>query len=131
MSKKIVAILVLLTVTALFAFAEESEYFVKTVPITKVYLYKEGYRVLFLKGDLSFGEIYLPVEWFNEAGGKGELVLGTDPSYPYVSIFWKGGTFDHIRLYLVKDMRDPTWGEARITEEVKARFKVDNPEFEF
>jgi hypothetical protein len=130
-SKRIVLVLVLLSMIAVFAFAEESVFFVKTVPISKVYLYREGYRIVYMKGDLTFAEMYLPIEWFSGAGVKGELVLGDDPAYPYCSIFWKDGVFDHIRLYLKKDIRDPSWGEARRGGDIADRFKDETPKFEF
>lgn len=131
MFKKTILIILLFCCTALLAMAAESEFFVRSVPISRVYLYKEGYRVLYLKNDMSFEDMYLPIDWFTTAGGKGELVLGDDASYPYFSIFWKNGEFAHIRLYLRKDMRDPSWGKAMGGDTIADRFKDEPPVLEF
>jgi len=130
-SKKSILIVLLLACITFGLAAEESTLFVRTVPISRVYLYQEGYRVVYVKNDLNFGEIFLPISWFTMAGGKGEQVLGDDPAFPYFSVFWKDGEFSHIRLYLKKDLRDPSWGEALYREDIVSKFKDEPPVFEF
>lgn len=121
--KRILLILLLLTAgTALFA--AESDFFVKTVPITKVYLYNEGFRILYLKSDLEFGVIYVPIEWFStSADSKAEVVYDSNPSFPYFSIFWEEGEFHHIRLYLEKNKNAQSWGDKPLTEATITEFE--------
>jgi hypothetical protein len=118
-------------VSAVFAFADESDMFVKTMPITRIYTHRLGYRVLYLKTDLNFGEFYVPMSWFDEAGGKGVLIKGTDPSYPYFSIFWKNGEFHSVKLYVKSDLNHESWGAMTVSPEVAARFDVDTLELDF
>jgi hypothetical protein len=122
---------VLLFFSGLFAFAEESDMFVKTMPITKVYTHRLGFKVLYLKNDLDFAEFYVPLEWFDSAGGKGVIVRGVDPSYPYFSIFWKAGKFHSVKLYVHKDLQHESWGSLTLSPDISEKFDIDEPEFEF
>ena len=112
-------------------FGEESEYFVKTVPVSKVYSHILGYRVLYLKSDLNFGEFYVPIKWFTEAGSKGELIWGAGPEFPFFSIFYKNGEFYHIRLYLKRNLNDRTWGILRHKPGMEERFNIETLDLEF
>lgn len=134
--KKIVIIsLVLLFFLGGFSFAQETDYepsdmFVKTMPITKIYTHKLGYKVVYLKTDLNFAEFYVPLEWFDVAGQKAVIVKGVDPAFPYFSIFWKEGAFHSVKLYVRRDLQHPSWGT--LTESnVQEKFNIDEPELEF
>lgn len=131
MAKRAILAILLLVGFLLPLFAVESEYFVKTVLIEKVYPHSKGYRVLYVKSNLQLGEIYLPHSWFYQAGGKGELVYGDDPSYPFFSVFYKDGEFSHIRLYLKRDYNDPSWGVLRNPDQYDDKFNVDTLEIEY
>lgn len=114
-------------------FAAESDYFVKTVPISKVYLFREGFRVVYLKSTLDFGVIYVPMDWFStSADARAEVVYDNSPGFPYFSIFWEEGEFHHIRLYLEKDRNADSWGDQQVTNEIRSRFENTetlDPEF--
>lgn len=125
------ALLFLSGAVALQAQSEDEQIFVKTVPIVKIYAHPFGYKVLYLKSDLELGECYLPLEWFFKAGGKGDIVWGYDSDYPYFSVFWKNGKFDHIRLYLLEYMGSETWGRLSGGEELRPKFRIDTLELEF
>ena len=112
-------------------FAQDDDIYVKTVLISKVYPHELGYRLLYIRGDLSIGELYVPREWFESAGGRGDLILGMDRSYPYLSIFWVNGEFSHIRLYLYNDLRHSSYGTFRNAASFVDRFEVDTLEMEF
>jgi hypothetical protein len=116
---------------AVFGQEQEAKIYVKTVPILKILSSSEGYKVLYLKSDMQVGEIYLPHPWFSKAGGKAEIVFGRDPTYPYFSVFYRDGKFDFIRLYVVDDVKDLTWGILKKTEEELNRFKVDTLQIEY
>jgi hypothetical protein len=130
--KRAVPILLLLLL-ALGAFGQEQDtkVYVKTVPILKILTCSAGYKVLYVKSDMQVGEIYLPLSWFGKAGGQAEIVFGKDPSYPYFSVFYKDGKFDFIRLYLIDDVKDLSWGILKKTEEELNRFKVDTLKIEY
>ena len=117
-------------VTSLAVFAETSEFYVKTLPIVKVYDHNLGYRIVYMKSDFELTAIYIPKEWFRsaiETGGapKAELVAGKDSAYPYFSVFWKGAEFSHVRLYLQSDLNDPSWGDLDPLVDISEKFKVE------
>ncbi len=62
--------------------------------------------------------------------GKGDIVWGSDPTFPYFSVFWKNGQFDHIRLYLRESMRDASWGRLQEGEGVAQKFRVETLQVE-
>lgn len=99
------------------------KYFVKTIPINKVYATKYGYVIAYADSQLKYEELYLPMSWFNTAGGKGQIFLGNEKSYPYMNIFWTDGKFDHIALFLIPNHSDPSWGLFNETADLESRFK--------
>ena len=124
----IAAVLLILCASALAA--DESEFFFKSIPITKVYSHRDGYRVVYRRSNMELAVLYLPDNWFQFTPGEGqrgkaELVMANDPSYPYMSIFWKDGAFDHIRLYLKPDKNDFSWGNLDNPEEYNDKFNAE------
>lgn len=144
MKKPITVVLVLLfilsLVSPLFAEVEESEYFVKTLLIMKVYPHQLGYRVLYKKSSLDFGEVFIPHRWRQEpagddtagqedaalsAGGKLELRYGEGAEFPYLSVYWKNGAFSHVKLYLHKQDLHSSYGKLDPTIDYTDEFNVD------
>lgn len=105
--------------------ADTSEYYVKTAYITKVYNHQLGYKIVYRTGSGSLSEFYIPHKWFSSTAGKGELVYGTEASYPYFSVFWKNGEFHHIRLYLQENYTDLSWGNLRKDKDYTDEFNVE------
>ena len=122
--KKIVFALLILLVSAGFLAAEASEspYYVRTVAIAKVFSHEDGYKVIYRNSKMQYSSFYVPVEWFGGASSKAEIIYGESQSYPYFSIFWKDGAFDHIRLYLKSDRRDLTWGDLDSNTDWSSKF---------
>ena len=108
MKRSLIAI-VLLALVSIAAIGETSAYYPLRVDVVKVYSHSDGYRVLYRVGTSGIADVYLPISWF-VPGGKGELVRADDPSFPYITVFYKDGKFDHLRLYVKTDTRDSTWG---------------------
>jgi len=131
MKRAIPVLLLLLALGAAFGQEQDAKVYVKTVPILKILSSSEGYKVLYVKSNMQVGEIYLPLSWFGKAGGQAEIVFGKDPSYPYFSVFYKDGKFDFIRLYVIDDVKDLSWGILKRTEEELNRFKVDTLQIEY
>ncbi len=123
--KKLIGIVVLLLVLGAALYADESKMFVVTKLITRIYTHRLGFKVVYLKNDLTLGEFYVPMEWFDKAGGKGVLVRGDDPTYPYFSVFWYEGKFHSIKLYVKSDLADETWGSLAYREGIEQEFAVE------
>jgi hypothetical protein len=117
--------------------AEESEYFVKTIYIARVYPHPLGYKVIYTKSSMDIGETFLPLKWFSASTGKdgvmakGELIWGNDTSYPYLAVYWKGGKFSHVRLFLKTNYSDPTWGTMDSNADYSKNFDIEEPKLEF
>ncbi len=99
------------------------KYFVKTIPINKIYATRYGYVVAYADSQLKYEELYLPMDWFNTAGGKGQIFFGGEKAYPYMNIFWTDGKFDHISLFLHPNHSDPSWGMINETSDLESKFK--------
>ncbi len=130
--KRALTILILLLSVVLFSSATKSVYYTKTVVITRIYPHKLGYKVFYMSNDLQNREIYLPNSLF-ESGleERSNIFTGNDESYPYMSIFWKGGEFSHVKLYLKPDYRDITWGSFLDPDSHDENFKNAELKFDF
>ncbi len=131
MKRAVCVFLLLLVLGAAFAQEQDTKVYVKSVPILKILTSSAGYKVLYVKSDMQVGELYLPLSWFGKAGGQAEIVFGKDPSYPYFSVFYKDGKFDFIRLYVLDNVGDISWGILKRSEEEFNRFKVDTLKIEY
>ena len=100
-------------------------------PIAKIYSSRYGYKIVFLREDSEYGVFYVPLGWFGRAGGQGEIVWGADPAYPSFTAFYVDGKFSHIRLYLLSDMDDETWGVLRADEAESKKFDVETLDIEY
>ena len=127
----LVALLFLmLGITSVSAQQQEPEIYVKTVPIMQILNHSLGYKILYLKSSMDVGEFYVPHSWF-KAGGKAELILGTDPSYPYFSVFYTDGEFDHIKLYAQESIGHLSWGKLRSREGDSEKFDIETLDIEY
>ena len=123
--------LVISIVASAVASAEDSRMFVKTMPITKIYSHRMGFKVVYYKSDLTFGDFYVPLKWFDESGGKGVIVQGTDNAFPFFSIFWFDGEFHSIKLYVKSKLTDVTWGDIPASSNLDSQFDIDTLEVQF
>jgi hypothetical protein len=132
----VVALCAVFQIMPLFAqnlTGNESEYFYVNVPIEKVYPYRKGYVVQYRKGVNQMARAYLPIEWFEQAASKGDLVyLGPGKNWPYLTVYYKDGIFDHVRLYLRRDRAHQSWGNIALGINIDDRFEnVDDLKLEF
>ena len=130
MKKLILLIAIVMLIASTGVFADTSNFYVRTIPIIKVYSHNLGYRVVYMKSNFDLHVIYLPKDWFNTAAQTGEdpkaeLVAGKDSTYPYFSVFWEEGEFSHIRLYLHINLMHPSWGNMDPTWDLTDKFKVE------
>jgi hypothetical protein len=116
---------------ALSAQSEDTVY-AKSFPIIKVLAHKLGYKVYYLKQDMDLAYIYVPMTWISQVGGKGEIIWGYSTAYPYMSVIWKNGEFYQIKLYLISDFNDISWGRLDATiEDMREKFDIAEPALEF
>ena len=116
----------LLFVTAVFISAEsqESQFYVKIVYVDKVTLHQLGYKVDYRTSTGVQNTTYFPIKWFYGTGGKAELVESWDKSTPYLEVYYVAGKFDHLRLHVVPDPSDYTWGTLRSNEKLDDYFNI-------
>jgi hypothetical protein len=130
--KKIIGLaLLLLFIGGMALYADESDLYVKTVQISRIYTLKDGYRIIYMKNNNTFAVTYFPIEWFRTSGGNGEIVYDRDDCFPYFSVFWENGTFHHIRLYVHSDPNHQSWGVMPIGFDSTGKFDVEEPILEF
>jgi hypothetical protein len=90
---------------------KESDYYYVSVPIEKIYSYRNGYVVIYRKGVNQLARTYLPLDWFSNSAGKAEqIMLGPGKAWPYLTIYYKSGEFSHIRVYVRREVNHETWG---------------------
>lgn len=109
MKRSLIALALFVVLGAAALHAEESPYYPVRVSVVKIFAHADGYEVVYRKGTSDTAIVYIPSKWF-VPGGKAELVRGFGPSYPYLVVFYKDGVFDHLRLYVQKDLNDSSWG---------------------
>ncbi len=135
--KRITLLSAVLLFVSIAVFAQDSDIYVKSVPISKVYIHQLGFRVVYMKSNTEMAVFYLPKAWFETASVSGtvqkaEVLYGNEDAYPYFSVFWKDGKFDHIRLYLKSDLNDTSWGDINPAwGDLTEKFKVDTLSLEF
>lgn len=110
--------------------ATKSTLFTKSVTITKIYPHKMGYRVIYLTSALEFKEIYLPVDLFKIENGS-KIFYGNNEAFPYMQIFWQNGEFSHVKLYVMDDFRDITWGSLNNPDQYNDFFTTDKDNIKF
>jgi hypothetical protein len=134
MRRNLVLIAALLVVGAV-AFGQQAateDAYAKSVAIGKVYTHPLGYRILYLRSTMDWGEMYVPVSWFGwKTGSKAEVVWGNEANYPYFTIYWVNGKFDHVRLYLRSNPEDISWGIMDQGLDLSRQFNVQEPPKDF
>jgi len=123
-------VFLVLGVFAANAQEQDPKLYVKTVSIMKILNHALGYKVLYLKSNMDVGEFYVPHSWF-KAGDKAELVLGNGPAFPYFSVFYRDGKFDHIKIYAAENIRHLSWGRLKRQVGDSSKFEVETLDLEF
>lgn len=129
----VIVILVALACSAVSAqqSAERSVY-AKTVRIARVYPHGLGYRILYFKSTMEYGEMYVPTAWFTfSGGGKANVIWGESAEFPYLTIYYVDGKFDRILLYLHANMHDVSWGTLPPGIDLTSQFNVQEPPRDF
>jgi hypothetical protein len=138
MKKAVIALaagLFLLACLPAFSQAENkspTDVYVKTVHILKISMHQLGYKIQFWTSKSTVGEIYVPLTWFNKGpASKADLVYGNEPAYPYFTIVWADGAFDHIQIHALSDYHSLTWGVLESKDDLSSKFNIQDLPKEF
>lgn len=132
--KKVALVLLLVVGVALFASAQQqqTDLYVQTLYIEKVFATTLGYRIDYrLQSSLLLGTSYLPLDWFGGPNSVGKLVYADDNSVPFINIFWEDGEISYFVLYVSRNISDLSWGTLESNQALQERFNVDEPVFRF
>ncbi|GAB1481636.1 hypothetical protein MASR2M78_04510 [Treponema sp.] len=103
-----------------------SEFYYVNVPIEKVYPHRLGYVVTYRKQGSVLGQAYLPMKWFTEPAGRGDLLkIHSGATWPYLSIYYKDGKFAHARLLVRADLSHQSWGNLPQGTDIDSRFDIE------
>ncbi len=106
--------------------------YAKTIPLLKVWVHDLGYKLQFFNSNSQVADIYVPLTWFNKGAlSKADIVYGNEKGFPYCTIVWVDGEFDHITLYVLNDFRSQTWGVLNVPGDLSAQFNVQEVPKEF
>ncbi len=109
-----------------------SSYYYVNVPLEKVYPHRLGYVISYRKGGAELGTAYLPMKWFEEAGGKGDLVnLDAGANWPYLTVYYKDGAFSHVRLFVRKNLNHLSWGNIPQGAQIDEKFDLEDLKLEY
>ena len=112
---------------------KESEFYYYSVPIERIYLYRNGYIVMYRKGVNQMARTYIPMDWFTDPTGKADLIkLGTGKAWPYLTVYYKAGEFSHIRLYVSRSQSHETWAVVPLNVNMDEYFQdIESIDLEF
>jgi hypothetical protein len=103
---------------------QESEFYYLNYTIEKIYTHRLGYVVVYRRASNRLERVYLPLEWFNTIGGKGEIVyLGSGKEWPSMIVYYKNGEFSHVRLRLRRYGLHETWSVVPFNVNIDDFFK--------
>jgi hypothetical protein len=125
--KKIIIILIFLAIISpVFAqnnSGDGSSMYYFNVSVERIFPSSEGYIVQYRKNVFELATIGIPNSWFNEAGGRAELIrLPGGANWPSMSVFYNNGEFSHVRLYIHRNRSHETWGNIPMGADVSRHF---------
>ena len=130
--KRIALALLLLIALTVIASAIESEMYVQTLYIEKIYPHPLGYKIEYrLPTSMFMAAAYIPFDWFGGTGSKAKLVYASDKASPFANVYWRNGEFDHVLLVVQPSFAHVSWGSLSDSESVRSRFDIDEPDFAF
>ncbi|MDR2446623.1 MAG: hypothetical protein LBD58_04975 [Treponema sp.] len=131
MKKLFFVILINMAFAAMPLFAQDAQdssgdfYYVK-VPIAKIYPYSKGYVVTYNVGTYGteLDTVYIPTSWFSTKDNKAVLIrMRATPVVPNITVYYRDGAFDHVKLYVRADYRDTSWGHMPLQANLDDRFE--------
>ena len=112
---------------------KESDFYYHNIPIEKIYSHRLGYVVVYRKGPTAMARTFLPIEWFIESKGKGEMIgMGSGREWPSMSVFYQNGEFSHVRLKVRKSRAHESWGFVPLNVNIDEHFQgIEEVKLEF
>lgn len=118
MKKTAVLVLILILFSVTFAAAEapqrleEGSFSYVNVPVLKIMEQRDNYIVYYRQFGTKIGCVSIPREWFKQ--GQANRTAYVKPLAknvePYISIFFEGGEFLRLFMYVPNNKADPVWG---------------------
>jgi hypothetical protein len=103
---------------------KESEFYYFNYTIEKIYSHRLGFVVVYRRASNIISRTYIPLEWFNTIGGKGEMVyLGSGSEWPSMIVYHKNGEFSHVRLRIRRSRSHETWGVVPFSMNIDEYFQ--------
>ncbi|MDC7224409.1 MAG: hypothetical protein PQJ60_11765 [Spirochaetales bacterium] len=104
---------------------KESEYYSVNLMIYRISPHPDGYRVEYYQPNGDLFAVYLPLNWFEQGNtGPGQIVWGEGPQYPYMSLYYKDGKIDHMRLYVIDNEYHTSWGTMDRSKDYSEQFGI-------
>jgi flagellar biosynthesis protein FliQ len=133
LKSRIAMVVVLLALVAGVAVAQQaadqidnkSSMYVRTVFLDTIYTHRLGFKVTYTADDYSRQTVYLPQNWFTEAGGQGQMVSTSSEAAPYMSVFYDNGEFSHVRLFVPRNRDHIAWESLEDIEGEADNFNVE------
>lgn len=112
-------------------FENESDLYYYNTAILKIASHKLGYYVMYKKNNLKSGEFFIPKAWFSRQDGRAFFETASTNIRPYISVYYKNGEFDHIKIVVAKDLRHSTWGQLQVGSAYDDKFNTETLKLEF
>ena len=130
--KKLALVVLLVVGFAAMTYAQQTEIYVKTLYIERIYSSTLGYRVDYRReSSLLLGTSFIPLDWFGGPNSRGRLINSTDRNVPYVSVYYRDGEFSHVVLVVHPNIQHPSWGRLEPTPELETAFNIEEPDFQY
>jgi hypothetical protein len=130
--KKLALTILLVIAFAAIAGAQQTEIYVKTLYIERIYPTTLGYRVDYRReSSMLLATSYIPLDWFGGPGAKARVINDSSRNVPYVQVFYKDGEFSHLVLFVHPNIQHVSWGSIAFTEELEAQFNIEEPDFRY
>jgi hypothetical protein len=90
----------------------DTNMYVINVPVEKIYPTGMGYIIFYRKlSSTQLGTVTIPNAWVYDAAGRAEFIrLPRGVNWPSMSVFYRGGEFNHVRVYVHASKAHITWG---------------------
>ena len=130
--KKLALVLLLVFGVTLVLSATESDFYVQTLYVEKVYPHALGFKIEYRRPtSMLLAASYLPIEWFGKPDSPAKIVYANDNTVPFVNVYWRNGEFHHFVLYVHPSHNHISWESLGQSEDISARFDIDEPDFSF
>lgn len=130
--KKLALIALLVFGVSLFAAAQETEIYVKTLYIERIYPTSLGYRIDYRReSSMLLATSYIPLDWFGGPGSRARLINDRSRNVPYVSVYYKDGEFSHLVLFVHPNIQHVSYGQLQLTADVESEFDIEEPDFRY